>query len=186
MHIQDFHFWKPLLYHFGNSLIETSTPSHIYGFSMTRRTIQRLDKRFNNIIRKHEVSKLIASFYNYWLASHCFTGKSGCYHLLPVQIALCKLARRRITCYIQLPEGSNAEDSDLFTILLEGVIPAEWANVENSVLMVKFDGAKVTEYMRDCLGTTDGEVTSTITGELLNGTPFEDSETIGVISKDKE
>lgn len=28
--------------------------------------------------------------------------------------------------------------------------------------------------MRDVLGITDGEATSTITGELLDGTPFED------------
>jgi len=46
--------------------------------------------------------------------------------------------------------------------------------------------AKVAEYMRDCLGITDGEVTSTITRELWDGTPFEGSETIEVISKGKK
>lgn len=45
---------------------------------------------------------------------------------------------------------------------MEGVIPAEWVNVEDSVFMVKFDGAKVTEYINDVLRTTDGEVTLTI------------------------
>lgn len=71
-------------------------------------------------------------------------------------------------------------------MLLEGVIRADWGNVENSVLIVKFDGAKVTEYMRNVLEITVGEATATITCELVDGTPFEGSERIGIISKGKK
>ena len=66
---------------------------------------------------------------------------------------------------------------------MEGVIPAEWVNVEDSVFMVKFDGAKVTEFINAVLGITDGEVTLPMTGELSNGIPLEGGDTIAVMSK---
>jgi len=90
---------------------------------------------------------------------------------------------RWITCYIQLPEGYDLKDIDVSTILIDGVVPAEWGEAEGNVLMVKFDRQAVIEYIREVLEITNGEVTLTITGKLYDGTMFEGSDTIRVISR---
>jgi len=90
---------------------------------------------------------------------------------------------RWITCYIRLPEGYDVGDINVSTILLDGVVPAEWGNVEGNVLMVKFDRQAVIEYIRDVLEIADGEVTLTVTGKLYDETMFEGSDTIRVICR---
>jgi len=92
---------------------------------------------------------------------------------------------RWITCFIQLPEGYSVEDIDIATILLENNIPAEWTNIEDSVLIVKFDRAAVIQYIRDILDITSGEVALTIAATLVDGTSIEAADTIRVISKGK-
>jgi len=92
-----------------------------------------------------------------------------------------------ITAYITLPEGYNVEDINPEMVCLDG-IPAVWSEIQDGVFMAKFDRAKVIGY----LGTTDltddcgakfYPVTLTVTGNLLNGQPFEGSDTIRVMKK---
>ena len=85
-----------------------------------------------------------------------------------------------ITTYIELPEGYNISDIDVSTILLEGSISAEWSDVQDNVLMVKFNRTAVRECIIDVLGVKYGNVTLTITGNLFDGTPFEGSDVIMV------
>ncbi len=97
-----------------------------------------------------------------------------------------------ITAYIELPEEYNAEDVDVITILLNGTISPvldpmyEFATNSSEYLvdhdedgilerMVKFDKAEVMASL------SVGETTLAITGEV-NGTPFEGSDSIRVIS----
>ncbi len=51
--------------------------------------------------------------------------------------------------------------------------------------MVKFNRASVIQYIEDGLGVTDGEITLTITGNLVQGASFEGEDTISVISRGK-
>ena len=100
---------------------------------------------------------------------------------------------RRITACIQLPEEYDPEDIDATTILLndtiQPVLDPKYDFVTNSseylvdhnedgILerMVKFDRAEVMALLNI------GEATLTVTGEV-NGTPFEGTDTIRVISK---
>jgi len=108
-----------------------------------------------------------------------------------------------ITVYIEL-SGYNVEDINVSTVLLEEFVPAEtnpkYGFVKNPEikdrdgdgipeLMVKFDRQMVINYIWDrlChmgivpLSKEGGEVDLTITGELINGTSFEGSDTIRVI-----
>lgn len=85
---------------------------------------------------------------------------------------------RWITCYIELPENYSVSDIDVSTIMLNDTIPAEWGNVQNTRMMVKFDRAEVIRYIRDAQGIKYGDVTLTVTGELYDGPIFEGSGTI--------
>ncbi len=71
-----------------------------------------------------------------------------------------------ITCYIELP-GCDSNDIDISTVMLEDVIPAEWGDVQNDILMVKFDRADVEDML------SPGTYNLKVTGELVDGTPFE-------------
>jgi predicted phosphodiesterase len=91
---------------------------------------------------------------------------------------------RWITAYIELPEGYKVRDIDLLTVKLNGEVPARLHPTKigdydaDSIpdLMVKFD-------RREVSGLLDGgETTLTITGEV-NETPFEGTDTIGVLDK---
>ena len=102
---------------------------------------------------------------------------------------------RWITAYIELSEGYNLSDIDRATILLNGTVPVDsfWVDkpLESVIgdydcdgtpdLMVKFSRCEVIEYIRDVRGVTHGNVNLTITGELCDGTLFEDSDMIRVI-----
>jgi hypothetical protein len=82
-----------------------------------------------------------------------------------------------ITAYIDLPEGYNVSEIDISTVILEGSIPAEWGDLQDTTLMVKFDRRDV----EDLIGGPSDDVVLTITGELGGGIEFEGSDTIRVI-----
>ena len=84
-----------------------------------------------------------------------------------------------ITAYIELPEICPLEDIDIETIALhygEDEVPVEWGEIQEDVLMVKFDRCEVV----DMLDQGD-EVELTVRGELPDGIPFEGSDTIQVL-----
>jgi len=87
---------------------------------------------------------------------------------------------RWITAYIELPAGYAVEDIEIETVqlLYDGEsLDADWGNVQNGVLMVKFDRATVVGWFD---GLHDEEVELTVAGEV-NGTSFEGTGTIRVI-----
>ena len=88
-----------------------------------------------------------------------------------------------VTCHLRLPEGSNATDIKLETVMLEGVIAADWLvfNENNQIAMIKFSGSAVRDYL--ILLELLGEVELTVTGELIDLTTFALSDTIKVIDK---
>jgi len=86
---------------------------------------------------------------------------------------------RWITCYIGLPEGYDVSDIDVDTIRLEDIMEAQRSNVQGTMLMVKFDRRALIEY----LDGTPGPVTLTVSGELIDGTPFQDADTILCIGR---
>jgi len=69
------------------------------------------------------------------------------------------------------------------TILLDGVISPSRNEIIGNTLMIKFERADLIEYIEDVLRITDGEVTLTITGNLVQGTPFIGEDAIKVKSK---
>jgi hypothetical protein len=94
-----------------------------------------------------------------------------------------------VTAYITLPEDYLVEDINVTTIKMshnDFVLAAEWVDVQDGVLMVKFDRIA----LRDHLGEADlddgdkfYDITLTVTGKLVDETPFEGSDTITVIKK---
>ncbi len=103
-----------------------------------------------------------------------------------------------ITTYIQLPEEYNAEDIDASTVLLNGtiqpVLDPKYGFVTNSseyivdhdgdgILerMMKFNRTEVASWIGDDLGIQYGDITLAITGELVDGTPFEGTGMIRVL-----
>jgi hypothetical protein len=73
---------------------------------------------------------------------------------------------RWITVYITLPSGYEINDIDIDTIMLEDTIPAEWGDVQNDTLMVKFDRSEVEDY----IGIPQDAIELTVTGKLFDGT----------------
>jgi hypothetical protein len=83
---------------------------------------------------------------------------------------------RWITCYIDI-SGYDVNEIDISTILLEDTIPAEWGDIQNTTLMVKFDRSEVEDY----IGVPQESIELKVTGEFYDGTEFEGSDTIRVI-----
>jgi hypothetical protein len=98
-----------------------------------------------------------------------------------------------VACYIELPEGNDVANIDVSTIKLNATVSAELkptaiGDYDNDAipdLMVKFDAAKVTEYILNSVSMTGKFVTVslTITGKLDDGTPFQGSDTIKILPK---
>jgi hypothetical protein len=94
-----------------------------------------------------------------------------------------------VTVYIELPEGYDAEEIDISTVMLNGIVPA-WAHPTDvgdydsdgvSDLMVKFDRSDVQNVL-----APGNEVEVTVSGQLTDGTSFEGADTIRVIAKGKK
>ena len=74
---------------------------------------------------------------------------------------------RWITAYITFNEPYNVNEIEISSILLEDTIPAEWGNVQNDTLMVKFDRSEVEDML------SPGIHTLRVNGQLTDGTAFE-------------
>ena len=94
-----------------------------------------------------------------------------------------------VTAYIELPGGYDVQETDISTVMLNGIVPAlahptDVADYDSdgvSDLMVKFNRADVQEILEP-----GDEVEVTVTGELADGTTFVGSDTIRVIEKGKK
>ena len=91
---------------------------------------------------------------------------------------------RWVTCYIELPEGYDVCDINISSLMLQNSVPAELHPSEVGDhdndgipdLMVKFDKSSIEDIL------SPGETVLILTGLLSNGTVFEGSDTINVIS----
>ncbi len=82
------------------------------------------------------------------------------------------------TAYITLPEGYDVADIDMGIVTCEGA-PAVRGVTDGGILIAKFN-------IQDLNGVPTGkEVELTVSGNLLDGTPFTGSDIIRVISKGK-
>jgi uncharacterized membrane protein len=97
---------------------------------------------------------------------------------------------RWIACFIRLPEGYNVSDIDVSTIMLNGTVPAEPkaevirdCNGRVLGLMVKFDRAKVRQFILNSINVIGKETTAklTVAGSLKDGTQFQGTDKIKVI-----
>ena len=87
-----------------------------------------------------------------------------------------------VTAYIELPESYDVADIDIGTVKLwyEGNnVPAEWGDIQDGTLMVKFNGKAVQDLFP---GSVDA-ATIAVTGVVQDGTPFGGNDTIRVIKK---
>lgn len=87
-----------------------------------------------------------------------------------------------VTAYIELPGGYDVADIDVGTVKLwyEGnIVPAEWGDIQDGTLMVKFNGKAV----QDLFTRPVDASTIAVAGELQDGTPFGGNDTIRVIEK---
>jgi len=90
-----------------------------------------------------------------------------------------------ITAYIWLPEGFNVSDIDAATVLLQNMFEPKWSNIEGNSLMIKFDASTVINYLWDRLnhmGLGRAYIELTITGQLMDGTDFEGTDTIIIMN----
>ena len=94
-----------------------------------------------------------------------------------------------VTVYIELPEGYDVEEIDISTVMLNGIVPAlarptdvgDYDSDGVPDLMVKFDRADVQDVLEP-----GNEVEVTVSGQLTDGTLFEDTDTIRVIEKGRK
>jgi parallel beta-helix repeat protein len=101
-----------------------------------------------------------------------------------------------ITAYIELPEGYDVGDINVSSIMLNGTIPVnlkaptaigDYDDDAVPDLMVKFDRAKVINYLLDNVDVAQlleerfMTITLTITGKLNDGTQFRGSDNIKII-----
>jgi hypothetical protein len=120
--------------------------------------------------------------------------------LTPVNVNVCycpktlnlKSKGRWITALIRLPKEYRAEDVNISSIMLNGTVPADLKHYkvydcgDLHLLVIKFNRKAVIELIRSSLKNADCkkkflEVSLTITGEFLNGIPFQGTNKIRVI-----
>lgn len=86
-----------------------------------------------------------------------------------------------ITAYISLPEGYNAADIDVTSLLLNEEVSVAWGKVQGYEFMAKFPREEVAAILE--LGD---EVEIKITGNMIDGIVFQGSDKIRVIKKGKK
>lgn len=97
-----------------------------------------------------------------------------------------------LTCHIYLPEDYNVADVNSYSISLmfpEDEIYADWLwfNEKQNVVSAKFNRSYVQEVLADSEDVLEtGQAELTITGQLLDGTIFEGTDTIKVINKGRK
>ena len=91
-----------------------------------------------------------------------------------------------ISCHIWLPEDYDVADVNSYSVLLEDEIEAEWiwADEQEQILMAKFSRSALQEILAEL--ETPIQVELLVTGELIDGTIFEGTDTVKVIDKGKQ
>ncbi|UCE35942.1 MAG: SBBP repeat-containing protein [Thermoplasmata archaeon] len=74
---------------------------------------------------------------------------------------------RWITAYITLNSPYEVDDIDISTVILEDTVQAEWGDIQNDTLMVKFDRSEAEDML------SPGTYNLKVTGKLTDGTEFE-------------
>jgi hypothetical protein len=85
---------------------------------------------------------------------------------------------RWITVYIDLPAGFDVNNIAISTVTLDNTLNAEWCDVQNTTLMVKFDRLDV----ENLIGSPQVSVELSVEGQLSNGIPFKGQDTIQAIN----
>lgn len=83
-----------------------------------------------------------------------------------------------ITAYIGLPDGLDVNDIILSTVMLDQAVKAEWCDVQDTTLMVKFDRLDV----ENLIGTPQQAVELTVEGKLTTGLQFKGTDSIRAIN----
>jgi hypothetical protein len=92
-----------------------------------------------------------------------------------------------MTCIINPPEGYSIQDIDLNAFLGFGKwIAAFKVKARRNVLVAKFDRSDVQSFIEDMGLEYPAQVELKVTGKLIDGTPFEGSDTIKVIKKKRK
>ncbi|UCF08001.1 MAG: thrombospondin type 3 repeat-containing protein, partial [Thermoplasmata archaeon] len=84
---------------------------------------------------------------------------------------------RWITGYIDPAGAFDASEIDISTVRLNNATQAEWGDIQDAVLMLKFDRKEV----EDLIGAPDEEYEITLSGSLMDGTEFWGDDTIRAI-----
>ena len=85
---------------------------------------------------------------------------------------------RWITVYIDLPAGYDVNNIAISTVTLDNTLNAEWCDVQNTTLMVKFDRLDV----ENLIGAPQVSVELSVEGKLSNGIPFKGQDSIQAIN----
>ena len=111
------------------------------------------------------------------------------FELLPVIEAVVRISPRTLnlqskgrwlTCHILLPDGCNAADIDPNSIFLEDEIPPDKVVSYGRLAVAKFSRPAVQQLLSDL--QTPAEVELLVSGQLIDGTPFEGADTITLIN----
>ena len=90
---------------------------------------------------------------------------------------------RYVTAHIGLPEGYTVDEIEVESVLLQGSLEAEKTNVSGSnVMLAKFSRSDLIELIEEMGLDLPAEVELTVSGNLEDGTAFEGTDTIRVIS----
>ena len=92
-----------------------------------------------------------------------------------------------VTCYIIPADDYQASDINVETVQLENLLEVQHSDLQNGVLMVKFDRQELISYIKDILGIIPPvpSLSLMVTGEFNDGTCFEGMDEIRVIDEKK-